>query len=279
MKFASNFKMKALAGAALVAGTFAAPAHAIVTAWEYQVDSAFSAWAATGGGSINTSDPNANLGGLPTTLSWGIPTTGGQSSLSVTGTVTNPPNLITNGAAVDGAVLTHDNQTIVGNGQYLDSATLISQLALFALPPGNDGSPEQLLGPAPFFIEFRETPNSTPCAADGATVCPDIFVLLNPGNLVQEFFYDNADGDGLVKYTVTLILEGLETLSAAECQAATGSTDPCVGLITEEFQENSFQTSFTITAELPPEVPEPGTLALLGALAGGFGVWSRRRKA
>lgn len=283
MKFSTTKSVKGVVAALLVAGAVTtAPAQAaLIDFWDYEVDSGFGAFnPAQGPGhtyGVVGSVINAELG-LPTVLKWGLPSSQPganpgqqQSGLSVTSQVVSPPLLPTNGPAVDGAVLTHDNFTLAQTGDSLTDAVLVSQLKLYANPPGNDGTPEVTLGPAPFFIQFKETSNLVPlasCPAESETPCADIFVLLNPGNLVQEFVLDDY------KYTVTLLLEGLTDLSDEACAAA-GVAGPCVGLITQENQSTSFQTKFFITA-VQLQVPEPGTVALLGLLVAGAGVVRRR---
>ncbi len=275
---------KVLSGAAvaltLIAGAGQASA-ALVTEWGYVVQSGFSDFApaapdqnaapndSTNNGVVGSA-PNAGIGGLPTVLSWGLGS-GGPSQLFVTPTVNNPPNLFTNGAAVDGAMLTHANNTISGASLTLTNAQLTSTLLLTPLAPA-PGAP---IGPLPvvFDILFEETANAgigggqcTP--GTGGTPCADIFVLQDPGALSFDFILDEF------VYTVALTAAGLGPLSDEACAAA-GEAAGCIGFITEEGQNNELQTSFTITAR---PVAEPGTLALLGLGLLGLGI-ARRRKA
>lgn len=273
---------KVLSGAAvaltLIAGAGQASA-ALVTEWGYVVQSGFSAFAPaapdqtmapndTTNNGVVGSVPNPGIGGLPTVLSWGQGG-GGPSQLFVTPTVSNPPNLFTNGPSVSGAMLTHANNTISGDSLTLTNATLVSTLILTPISPA--GAP---IGPLPilFSILFEETANAgiggvcTP--GTGGTPCADIFVLQDPGALSFDFGLDEF------VYTVTLNAGGLGPLSDEACAAA-GEAAGCIGFITEEGQNNELQTSFTITARA---VSEPGTLALLGLGLLGLGI-ARRRKA
>ncbi len=265
----------------LMAGATQASA-ALITEWGYVVQTGFSAFGpaapdqnaapndSTNNGVVG-SDPNPGLGGLPTTISWGLGANGGQpSSLSVTPTVSNPPNLFTNAGPVNGAAVTHNNNVITGDSVTLESATIASTLLLTPLQP----APGPSIGPVPilFNILFEETENQ-PVSGDcvpgtGSPDCADIFVLQNPGALEFSFPIDEF------VYTVELLVDGLGPLSDEACAAA-GEAAGCIGFITAENQSNVLQTSFQISARA---VSEPGTLAILGLGLLGLGI-ARRRKA
>ncbi len=276
---------KVLSGTAVALTLFVGASQAsaaLITEWGYVVESGFSAFAPsapdqnaapndTTNNGVVGSAPNPALGpapGLPTVLSWGEGS-GGPSQLFVTPTVSNPPNLFTNGAAVAGASLTHANNTISGDSLTLTSAQLTSTLLLTPVQPA-PGAP---VGPLPivFDILFEETANAgidgdcTP--GTGGIPCADIFVLQDPGALSFDFALDEF------VYTVALTAAGLGPLSDEACAAA-GEASGCIGFITEEGQENVLDTTFTITARA---VSEPGTLAILGLGLLGLGI-ARRRK-
>lgn len=276
------FKFSKIMGGTAVALTLLAGATqasaALVTEWGYTIESGFSAFAPaapdqlsapndTTNNGVVGSDPNAGIGGLPTTLSWGLGANGGDpSSLVVTPTVSSPPNLFTNGPAAVGATITHNNNIISEDSEALASATLASTLLLTPINPA--GAP---IGPIPvfFFIAFDETPNAGPCApGTGDPDCADIFVLQNPGALSFDFVLDEFI------YTVELNAAGLGPLSDGACASA-GEPNGCIGFLTDEGESNDLTTSFTITAR---GVSEPGTLALLGLGLLGLGI-ARRRKA
>jgi len=261
----------ALAALIVAAGLVAAPAKAdLITSWEYEVGSGFFDYNPVQSAANPFGVVGSDIGtlGLPTVLSWGNPANAqnAQSQLIVTDPVTGPPPALnTNGDLVNGATLIHSNATITGAADALTDTSLATRLLLTPLtPPGPQLPPLA----AAFDILFKETINAGPCP-EGDAPCPDIFVLLNPEDLVNSFVLDGYE------YTVTLLLEGLTDLSEPACAAA-GEDNNCVGLLTEEGVENSFQARFGITA-VPLQVPEPGVLALLGALFAGLGVVRRRQ--
>ena len=268
----------------LMAGATQASA-ALITEWGYEVQAGFSTFSPAApdqnaapndttnngvvGSNPNNSPTAGPIFGLPTTISWGLGANGGDpSSLSVTPTVNNPPNLFTNAGPVNGAAVTHANNVITGDSLTLESATIATTLSLTPLSPA--GAP---FGPLAidFDINFAETENEPDggCApGTGGTPCADIFVLENPGALDFQFVIDEF------LYTVELLVAGLGPLSDEACAAA-GEAAGCIGFITEENQTNVLQTAFRISAR---PVSEPGTLALLGLGLLGLGI-ARRRKA
>ncbi len=265
------------AGVAAALAMVSAPASAIVTTWDYEVDSIFTA--ATYGGS------GGSLATLPsTTLHWGIPSNPAnqQSSLVVgnnpaigqvdTYLGVNPPQALPYlGFSTS---LTHNNRVIQGGSTSLLTAILTNTVSLTPFVPPQGALPDQII---PFSIAFTETPNATPCAAASppGNPCNDIFVLTG-GLLNQTFNYD--DGTGMSTYFVNIfpVTGGvLSILSNSECAAA-GQANGCFGFTTAEGQATTLAFGFTISTE-PLQVPEPGMLALLGLGLMGVFIWRRRQ--
>lgn len=267
-----------------MAGTGVAFAAPMVTDWSYSLTTEWVTSGAgapqytTGGGTqVNTSSViswGANKNGNNTNpAQWG----GNSSSNRRSGLVITPSgpvsdtNLVTNGAAVDTHTITHYNNEIASSFAALRTASVQSALTLTPLLP-NPPYGSDPLDPLTrvFTVNFIETTNSRPCPDTGSTsVCDDIFVL-TAGDLTQSF-----DLLGIT-YTLEIGAPGLGPLGAVACGLAGAATD-CVGFRTPEFQSTPVTFNFSIRAQEPTTVPEPGVLTLLGLGLAAAGL--RRRRA
>lgn len=252
---------------ALVAGlTVAGAAQAlpIINQWNYTLTGVWTDFAP---------DPGVNLSGSGKTLSWG---TNGTSSLAITdppapGSVTTQisGNMPQPGTTAAGLTLTHNNQVI--DPPSLTSAQLTATLTLDPSDPDFGALPSTSLN---YDILFTETTNAEPCAANSpaGNPCNDIFVMTN-GFLNQAFAYLGET------YFINIFpISGgqLNVLTDAECAAA-GAASGCQGFTTIEGQANTLAFGFTIATQRFADVPEPGTLALLGAALLAAGISSRRK--
>lgn len=281
-KSSTSLKRTVLA-TALAAGLFsagAANALPAITQWAATVNSGFTNAVSdnpAAGGPFFGSNTNAVLG-LPSTLTWGVswplslPQT--PSSISVAGSSNGAwaGNLTTGAAGVQTVEFSHTNNNVTG--QFLKSATLVDVITLQPINP--------FIGPVipaalTFAINFKETPNTAPCAAVSATPCRDIFTIdvtgagltIGPDASLNQLLKLTASPDDW--YNVKLSLDGFGFLTNAECAAA-GTTAGCLGFTTEENQVTIKYASLSIQ-----KVPEPGILGLLGVSLLGF-VAARRRK-
>lgn len=248
----------------LAIGCMATAQAALVTDWTYTISGIWTAYAP---------DPGVTLSG--DTLSWGVSTGSGQSSLAITNPASNLPLQTYVGGGVPppayigtGVALTHVNNPIYAPS--LTSATLTVSLSLRPVLP-TPGA-EFPLSTIDYDIAFVETPNSYPCAVSGSpTACNDIFVLL--GGLLNESF--DYDGQTYLVNSFPVGGDVLGLLEDSACDAA-GQPHNCIGFTTPENQTTTLAFGLTISTE-PLSVPEPGSMALAGLALLGLAVAQQRR--
>ncbi|WP_282611133.1 THxN family PEP-CTERM protein [Pelagibius sp. Alg239-R121] len=254
-------------------------AAAPVTEWDYAVSAGFSNFSPEA--PDQNSDPNrdTNRGvvgdnvafGSPTRLRWGTPLTPASepgSALSVTSyTGGDGQRVATNGEAVEGFTLTHDNRLLQGPFGNLES---------FQLTVGLEFRPDGgLVEYMPITLDFSYREQRTDDCLIDDPLCIDVLVLENPEELVQSFVLDGE------LYSVEVLLADFGPLSDDACGLA-GAAFGCFGVATHETgnEVREYQSSVRISSDATGPtvaVPEPGTLALFGSSLMFLGL-ARRRK-
>lgn len=243
---------KSVIALALAAASVSASA-APVSTWYYGISTQWSSAGFTSGNGAKSY--NSSL------IGWGG---AGGSSLGITdspqvGLVT------TGGAAVDANDVTHTNNIIWSDSATLSSGTMRVNLGLEAFPylPPADVSLSYL-----FNFKFIETYNNGQCAWSNGNAnnnCDDIFVFA--GDTSKSFSYAGENYVASLGFDKNFI-----ALSASDCGQFNFGAG-CFALITDENAKTTGSMNLSVKSST---VPEPGTLALLGASL--FGIAALRRR-
>ncbi len=264
------------------------------------------------GGNFTTDTGNSDTNRSALTVGNAVTGTlagGGPVEGSVNTTIGGTPDSLL-GEIAEGISLTHWNNPISSSFGTLTGATITDTLTLTPLTPAYYSAivnPPTLL----FQFKFQETPNEgaygaggfghtgSGYCADGSTFashsqgCPDLFGFENTLTLNNPFPYADSGADGILGnlddftrtyYASVFVLDvnndafPLSQLTSGEC-GALGLSSGCFGFRTAEAAHTTAKFAFAVTTEpFTYQVPEPGTLALVGIALVGLG-GLRQRKA
>lgn len=246
-----------------------------------------------GQGGVYGTSPSSRSGLTLTTNPANLEQDQGAPAPTQTGTVqtNNGPEGVT--------YVTHHNNAIDGQYKTLLTSEIVSTLTLTPKTSDQPPLPGDSFGPQDLTVKiyFAETSNNNDFGSGcvpgtGNEPCGDIFAIPMSVAFDTKFTVDGVD-----YYISTFPLvngqpQPFQQLSDAACARAgvpgagtpaNPTHDPdarCVGFVTTENANNTFQFAFVVTGRpyFDNGVPAPGTLLLMGAGLAGLG-FLRRRKA
>lgn len=260
-----NITLGLIAASTLLLAPLASAAP--VSQWDFE---ASMEWVVSGANAPTYSSGGGTTNNDPTMLSWGSIMMNSAPFLSLDPTVnpnrsgvgiTTPSasgTVVNNGPLALTNAITHYNNSIDAAFRTLQTATLSTSLTLS--PFGSESAIDPIT--ALIGIQFYESPNtSSPanCGFASTTACDDLFIITF-GELNSTFTYDGYE------YLVSVLETSnqLNTLSPEACTAA-GADVGCIGFQTPEDFFTQAQFGILLTSRpVTINVPEPGTLALLG---------------
>lgn len=272
-----TFKLPLSAATVLALCSGVAQASPIVTSWSVTNTATFVPASVLPVSNVYPK-PVLTLGN--TQLHWGDATS--QSGLIINNSgsaVVVPTGVLTSTVSI-----THQNFPIPA-GDSLTAVDILASLTLNSLTP----SVGPVAGAAiTFGVRFIETPNAgtagicanggTPGVGINSAGCADIFVI-SQNALNFPFLYDSdgaINGADPEPYFASFFADGFNTLSNASCAAA-GAANGCRGFETAESARTTADFKILITST-PFQVPEPGSMALIGGALTALAWVSRRRK-